>query len=571
MTWLARHARLLTAAAALAAIACALVLKAGLMVLTERGHVATAFDSSFYLNIGTHYFESGGLTPFMWRIPQDNIVISGSGTGFGIYLLLAWFKVFGVSLAAGQRFSFLCGVLTLPLLFLALRRFWDDVRGAWAGVVFVAVSGLFQAQYFVRMDALAVLFSTAVLLGFIEARRRSSRLGLLLVGAAAVAGIELHVLGIVWVLALWLVLFVESVRSQGWSVRGLWRSEVAAFTLGAAPVSLAYAVVHVLPDPRSYLYIAKVASSEGHFGPVQELARLLRLCSEAPLETLVVGLAFAALATRRCPEDREAMLLAVSYELSLAVVNPPVSTAYSAHALPLFALIVGGALARRHGPAEARLSAALGGAMTAVLLVAAGATVRAGQKSTAPPPAAVEYVRSYVPRDVVIWGSARLFHYVVEHTRFLSYSSTWESKVGAGLRRESYDVFLERERPQVLMGTPLAPPSPEATFLQRHGFSPVWPDVWVSREFRRALEERYHPVEVQLDLEPAVGERPGCVRLRWAASDGRAELNGASVDLRGERTECPQAFMRWELSVRHALGVERREVSTTDRVPEAGP
>jgi hypothetical protein len=550
--------------AAVLTIAMATALKAALMIYATRDQYAVTFDSNFYLNIASNYFAHGGLTPEMWRIPKDNIIISGSGSGYGIFLLIGWLKLFGLTLAAGQTLMFLCGLLTLPIAYVLVREFWNSHEAGLLGVAWLSLSSLFVPQFWVRMDAPAVLCVFTVL-ALHQRASRSERYWLHLpLGIAAIALVEVHVLTLIWAVTLGLVHLADAVtrlrKGEGWRALPL-----AWFVAGAAPSAAVYALIHILPDPSSYFLIAHEASVGGHVGPIQEAARLMRFVTEVPMDALAIALGFAFCLARGGEADRRLVLFAVSFAVSMAIINPPVSVAYSAHALPLFALAIGGLWSE---PVD-RLRSSLAAAASLVFLVQLGATVRTASKTDGRPSAAVEYVRRYVPREVVVWGSPTLFHQLLDYSNFLSFTPMWDSQLGAKLRHESYATFLEQERPQLLIGHPLPEQRAERDYLSRHHFSEVRPDIWADPSLLAAIARRSEPARAEF-ASTTVALVPGeCATLSWVTTGGDATIDGAPSPAAGEAKVCPTTTTRYALSLSHATGVLVRDVtiSVAETVP----
>lgn len=453
-----------------ACVVAALALKAAMLWLVVRHQSPVAFDSNYYLNIATSYFELHKVTPHMWRIPPENIIISGSGSGYGIYMLIGWLGLFGVTLAAGQWLMFGFGVLTLVVMFFVTRSFWSDgVAAIWA-VAICAASLPFFVQFFIRMDAPAIFFDVVILWLHLTAMRRNDLKLHALVGALCVVAVEVHVLCALYALTYGIVLIGHARKN--------WRPLIA-FGAGAAPFVIAYLVVHVLPDTRSYFLIAKQARLEGHFGPVQELARVLRFVPTAPLEAALLAVSAVAAWARGNERDRHYLWLMLGFAVAMMLLNPPVSFEYSAHVLPLLGLGAAGLLSQLDLSSFQTRRWALAVAAVVVMLFNVGSLVRTAMKNPVEVNANVEWVRAHLPRDTVLMGSPRYFNQLTEFTQYLSFTASWEAKVGAMVRDEPYEAFLAREKPTAVMGK-LEDGYPEVrAYVEAHGFTRVFGDVWV--------------------------------------------------------------------------------------------
>lgn len=552
---------------ALALVFAALALKVALMVLTEQGRLTAAFDSNYYLNIGSNYLLRGGTTPYMWRIPPDSIILSGSGSGYGIYLLLWWFRAFGLSLASGHRLMFLIGLLTLPPCYLLARQFWGSVSAGAAAVAFTALCGMFVDQFFVRMDAPAVLAYAGLLLLHLYAKRSGRGRLHVVVGFLAVVAMEFHVLASIWAVALGLQHTLDFVRSALRGQATIRGSALLFYLAGAVPAAATYAALHILPDPSSYFFIAREASFGGHFGLLQEAARLLCFVPREPIEAAILALGLALAVARRTPQDRALIELSGCFAVAMLLVNPPVSVPYTAHGLPLYGLVVGGLWAEATLPAG-RLDAtraAMGLSIGLVMLVNVGSVARTAMKNEAKIPPPVDYVRRYVPRDAVVWGSPRDYHLLLDYPNYLSFTPSWDSLVGAKLRREDYATFLERERPVVLIGGLEASQQVEREYLRRHGFIEVRPNVLVDPELKARIAAAHPKVELSLTATPEVFVAGGCGTLRWTAVGGDPTLDGEPVSPSGQREICPVRTTRYALAVAHATGVDAQTISVEMR------
>ena len=59
------------------------------------------YEENYYLNIAQNYADRGELTPYMWQLGDSNI-IAGSGSGYGIIILIYWLNLVGESLIWGR-------------------------------------------------------------------------------------------------------------------------------------------------------------------------------------------------------------------------------------------------------------------------------------------------------------------------------------------------------------------------------------------------------------------------------------------------------------------------------------
>jgi len=453
------------------------------------------WDTNYYLNIASNFIERGELTPYMWRLGPDTNIIAGSGTGYGILMLNEWFRLVGLSLASGYVFMYAVGVLTLAAVYRLAAAWWRDSAAGLGAAAFVALSGFFVEQFYIRMDAPAVLTYTLVLGLHLHAVRRRRGWLHFAVGAALVLAAEVHILALLYIGAISFYYAVEHLRAlrQGGK---LWQITPAVpYFAGLGLAGLVYGLVHIAPNPDAYFIIARDCPHCAPAGPAKELERYgLFLQHRAP-ELIVLALALLAALVRGRRSDQHYLTLVIGYLLAMAVVSPPAQVQYLGHLLPLMALGAGGLLARgfqRHGVLtrqRLRLGALAAGAM---LLVQIGVWYRdfVTERESLPP--GVEYVRAYVPTDTVVMGEPSLFHYLLRYDRFLSYKSG--ERYGIALRGEDYPTFWAREQPQVFVGQPDADDLAWWDYMRVHDFRQVEPDLWVAEDLVEALAAA-HPGE----------------------------------------------------------------------------
>jgi hypothetical protein len=98
------------------AVSIALFVMIGVALILKLINVFNApahWDTGLYLNIAVGYFERGILTPLMWRFNPEWNIVTGSGSGYAIFLVIGWTKLFGVTVLSGHLLMYLVGLLNL--------------------------------------------------------------------------------------------------------------------------------------------------------------------------------------------------------------------------------------------------------------------------------------------------------------------------------------------------------------------------------------------------------------------------------------------------------------------------
>lgn len=85
-------------------------------------------DENYYINIFQNFVDRGELTPYMWRLGGETNIIAGAGTGYGIFVLIGWMKLFGESLFGIRMLMVLAGMVTAWLYYLTSRKWWGSTE-----------------------------------------------------------------------------------------------------------------------------------------------------------------------------------------------------------------------------------------------------------------------------------------------------------------------------------------------------------------------------------------------------------------------------------------------------------
>lgn len=429
-------------------------------------------DAVFYLNIGSHYIERGGLTPYMWRLPDDSNIIAGSGTGYGILLLVTWLDAFGLTFGAGRALMLLLGVVNALVMVGFVRTWHNRTAGIIAGALFVvSTTPFFSFQ--LRMDAPGMLAYTLVLWLHVWAVKHGRLWAHFGVGVGLVAAAEFHILAVMYIGG---VTFYYVADLLWGGLRGrAWRWQpFAAYAAGGAIAGALYIAVHVLPNPEAYFLIAQDCPACEPAGLAKEISRYGTFFRSRPFEVLLLIAAVIVALVRRRRQDAHFLLLLAGGLIAYAVVSPPPQVEYIIHLAPLYLAGVAAMFASER-PAPRRVLAA----QSALILLLAMNIYRVNLLANIPkgsyPP--VEQIRALdVPRDTVIMGEFRWYGELLDYPNYLQYG-TGEERYGMVLRGETLDDLLAREQPQVFIGTPDDALQP---YFAAHDFQRVMDDLWFS-------------------------------------------------------------------------------------------
>ncbi len=127
--------------------------------------------------------------------------IDGSRAPLHPLLLQAWVRAFGHSELAGRSFSTLCGLLTIYLVYVLGRRFFDESTGIWGAWLAAVCPPLVYYSQEARMYAWLVLLTCLSWLLFDHFRQPASRWMMLLYGATLTGLAYCHPLGLFMIAA----------------------------------------------------------------------------------------------------------------------------------------------------------------------------------------------------------------------------------------------------------------------------------------------------------------------------------------------------------------------------------
>jgi len=455
------------------------------------------FDSNYYLNIGSNFIERGGLTPYMWRLPESSNIIAGSGTGYGIVLQALWFRVFGLSLFIGRLYSFLMGMGLLGAVFMT-TRVWFGSPTAWYALLFGGASSIFFANFTLRMDAPGQFVYALVLwLHVVAVYRRRSGLWHFLVGLLAILTTEVHILGLIYVGGLAFYYFIDYLLTCWQRRRILINHGAIFFYAGALIAGVIYLLIHVVPNPEAYFLIPNDCVYCDPRSILKEIGRAVNFLARYPMEAILLPLVLISAFRRGRPADHHFGLLLAGCMLSMAIISPPNQSDYSTHLLPL--LLIGIAAWFGFGFSQMfSMRWQRSANLTATAMVAVNiAFIVFWLREPPPEDPRIAFLEANVPTNQVVMGNILTYHHLIDYPLFLSYQD--DERYTVRLNDETYREFWEREQPTVFL--PHLETDPNyidwrmdaewVQYMDDHDFQEVYPGVWVTPELSGMIESTH--------------------------------------------------------------------------------
>ena len=446
------------------------------------------WDENYYINIYQNFADRGELTPYMWRLGGDTNIIAGSGTGYGIFVLIGWMKVFGESLFGVRMLMVLAGLVTAWTYYLISKRWWGNTEAGVAAMVFglVGTSSFFSLVG--RMDAVGILSYSLLLLLHITAVQQEKKWPHFWVGAAAILTTEFHILGLLYLGALALYYFLQLAPHILRERKLILNHPSVYFFVGAGLFGVLYIIIHILPAPKTYLLISTTCAICTS-GIIQtEVERVNRLLNYRPHELLLLLLTFYFLFKREKPYRHYAILL-VGYLVSQIVISPPPYTQYFPHIIPLLSVGLAGwvhhllSAKKQH---QNRLKTILLAASLVLLavnfLLIENQVFPYENAYLMPDDPEIEYIKENIPKSAVVMSTGDKFYPLKEYRNFLQYAANLE--YGFAIREENMAQFLDRVAPEVIFirNSNNKIKNPLKKYINRSDYVQVTPDLFVTRE-----------------------------------------------------------------------------------------
>jgi len=447
------------------------------------------WDESYYINIYQNYVDRGELTPYMWRLGGDTNIIAGSGTGYGIFVLIGWMRVFGESLFGVRMLMALAGLVTAWVYYLIAWKWWGSQEAGIAALVFGLVSTSSFYTLVGRMDAIGILYYSLLLLLHITAVRQEKKWPHFLVGAAAILTTEFHILGLLYVGALAVYYgfqYVQIVRRERKLVLDTYP---LYFYLGAGLLGALYIIVHILPNPEAYFVISNTCPFCYPSRIKTEIYRFIFMLMFRPHE-LILTLLVIFFALKHRKEYQHLLLLLSGYVLTQIILKPPPNVQYYHHLVPLVAVGV----ARMVAFAIERVREEQRSFLKNILLAASLVMLSLNPillfysewqpfEFTHPMPdtAEIDYIKENIPKKTVVMSALENFYPLREYRNYLQFATNLN--YGLSIRGEKMGDFLNRVNPEVIY-LPLEDIEENQIlhqFLDSKDFEQVMPDLWVAK------------------------------------------------------------------------------------------
>lgn len=441
------------------------------------------YDENYYLNITQNYSTRGELTFYMWRLGNLPI-ISGGGSGYGILALIYWLKAVNYSLFWGRVLNIILNLITAGVMYWVTSRWWSSRLAGLAAFGYSIVSISSFNTMIIKMDAIAILGYSLVLLLFVYSHGKDRFWLHLLVGVAAVATAELHVLGVITVFAISMCYLFDFIQDSIQERKLVFKRSFLGYMLGALFAGLVYLAVHVFPDPRAYFVISQNCFECNESILVTESKRLIRLMAIRPIEVLInAGIIFFAFRRKR-ENDRRYLVLILGWLLGQALFGTPPYDHYFNHFWPITAIGVGGWVAfgsdyifRQRRVAVAVVVAFV--LLTATMVMYLNGNYQAMLSSSLSPGTEIQYIRNNFDRDTVVMGNVPNYYYLRDYPNYLTYRDG--TVYGTILRNEDLLTFWRRIQPQVIfVDAQLASEDSELQqYILEGKFRQIMPDLWV--------------------------------------------------------------------------------------------
>jgi len=449
-------------------------------------------DESYYINIFQNFVDRGELTPYMWRLGGETNIIAGSGTGYGIFILIGWMKLVGESLFGVRMLMVIAGLATAWVYYQISMRWWGNREAGVAALIFGLVNTTSFYSLVGRMDAIGVLSYSLLLLLHITAVRQEKNWPHFLVGAAAILTTEFHILGLLYVGALALYYFYQLVQKVYQERKLNLNHPSTYYFAGAGLFGILYMIVHILPGPKTYLLIAKTCAICQTGRLDTEYQRIVNLLTHRPVELLLM-LLILYFVIRRGKHYRHYLILLVGYLAAQIIISPPAHTQYFSHMIPLLALGLAGGVHYLLSTITTDQQDTLKNIFLVVsllLLVFNPLPVLIEQfpyhpyENAYPIPddPQIDYIKEHIPTSTVVLTTADNFYPLKEYRNFLQYAENLE--YGLAIRQESKAQFWNRINPQVIFirNSESNTDKPLREYINRMDFVQVMPDLLVSRE-----------------------------------------------------------------------------------------
>jgi len=444
-------------------------------------------DENYYINIFQNYADRGELTPYMWRLGGETNIIAGSGTGYGIYVLIGWMMVFGESLFGLRMLMVVAGLLTAWVYYLVSRRWWENEVAGVAAMVFGLVSTSAFYSLVGRMDAVANLSYSLLLLLHIAAVQQPKKWPHFWVGVVAILTTEFHIIGLQYVGALavyYMFRYLQLVRSKRKLVLDVYP---VYFFFGAGLLGVLYILVHILPNPDAYFVIPSTCAICFHNILEAEKIRFLHVLGLRPIEFILILIILYS-QVRHKQTNRHFLILFLGYFIAQIVIGPPPYIQYFHHVIPLLSVGVGGVFLKLVSDSKPDKKEPFKTALLvmAVLVLGFNLTYLLSDRLPyenayrMPETAELEFIHENIPDSTVVLSTAKNFYVLKQYRNFLDYTDQINYRLR--LRGETRTDYLQMFNPEVIYlddNTYTNEPMLQQ-FIADREFVQVTPNLWVA-------------------------------------------------------------------------------------------
>ena len=446
------------------------------------------WDENYYINIFQNYVDRGELTPYMWRLGADTRIIAGSGTGYGIYVLIGWMLVFGESLFGLRMLMVLAGLITAWLYYLISKKWWESKEAGIAAMVFGLVSTSSFYTLVGRMDAIGILTYSLLLLLHITAVRQEKKWPHFWVGVVSILTVEFHILGLLYLGALagyYGFQYIQILKRERKPVLNVYP---VYFFFGAGLLGFIYILVHIFPDPESYFIISNTCPY--CFSRVKnEVYRIIFLLMFRPQELILV-LLIIYFSLRNKGQTQHFLVLFFGYGFTQLVLSPPPNIQYYHHLIPLISI----GLAKLVTYAISQVRAEQQSLLRTVFLLAALVLLSLNPllyfysewepyefTHRLEETEEVNYIQEFIPKSTVVMSTASNFYQLREYRNFLQFGPNLN--YGLSIRGEEMADFMNRINPEVIYLPPeyIDDDPIVQQFLANKDFAMLTPELWVAR------------------------------------------------------------------------------------------
>jgi len=442
-------------------------------------------DENYYLNIFQNFVDRGEITPYMWRLGEGSKIIAGSGTGYGIYILVGWMLIFGESLLAMRALMITAGIITAWVYYLIAKEMWQSQEAGITALIFGLVSTSAFFTFIARMDALAILAYSIVLLIHLRAIRKKNKWLHLLVGIGAILTVEIHVLGLLYLGAFAFYYGIRYIQSAYQNKKIQFNTPEAFFFYGAGIFGVLYIIIHILPDPAAYFLIPNSCEICMPDRLTKETYRIIKMFIFRPHEAALIFL-IAYFSIKTWKTHLHFLLLTLGFWLSQIIVSPPHYIQYTQHILPLMAIGISGVLPDFIKKAKNQNRTKVMLLMASILLLignfyypSISNQLPYENSNIIPSTPEIQFIQENLPESTVILGHISVYYPLKEYRNFVDYSD--QIKYGLILRDEDLDNFYNRVGLQAiyLKMTIFENNTTLQEYVQEHGFIQITPDLWV--------------------------------------------------------------------------------------------